>query len=528
LKTLFSSKIQNDLTKPRVYFTCHPDDYSKYYEVISSDILKTHDCIIYCAENMGGEIDEQYKDSYLKEANLFVIPITRNALESPNQAIDFDFCYAKKENIPVLPIMVEPHLDKLYSNKFGDFHYLKRYDDDSSAIGYEAKLKKYLDVILVNTELAKRVKLAFDAYVFLSYRKKDRHYANKLMRMIHSYPEFRDIAIWYDEFLTPGENFRENIQSIIESSDLFALLVTPRVLEYVDGQPNFIMKNEYLPAVNAGKKILPVEMEKTNKEELCKEYKDIPDCISCFEDESLKEAIIDALSKIAFSKNNDEREHIFLIGIAYLEGIDVEINSSRALELITSAAKKNLPEAMEMLSLMYSEGKRVPLDLKEAIKWGNQLVQYNTEAFGEEDLRTIDSICLLVSLYGKAGEKVKAHKLAEKAYMLCCSAYGEENEKTLDVLGDYAYRCSRLNDYNKACELYKKAYLLRKKLLGIKNPNTIRSLNNLASTHNKLKNYAKANELFEQAYKLSCEVLGMEHYRTKRIQNKLNELKKKI
>ena len=41
---------------------------------------------------------------------------------------------------------------------------------------------------------------AFDAYIFLSYRKKDRRYANELMRLIHNNPECRDIAIWFDEF----------------------------------------------------------------------------------------------------------------------------------------------------------------------------------------------------------------------------------------------------------------------------------------------------------------------------------------
>ena len=66
--------------------------------------------------------------------------------------------------------------------------------------------------------MAKRVRAAFDAYIFLSYRKKDRKYANELMRLIHSNPECRDIAIWFDEFLTPGESFKENIEKILDRS----------------------------------------------------------------------------------------------------------------------------------------------------------------------------------------------------------------------------------------------------------------------------------------------------------------------
>lgn len=66
---------------------------------------------------------------------------------------------------------------------------------DTTEISYEEKLKKFLESVLISDEMAKRVRGAFDAYIFLSYRKKDRRYANELMRIIHAKPEYRDIAI---------------------------------------------------------------------------------------------------------------------------------------------------------------------------------------------------------------------------------------------------------------------------------------------------------------------------------------------
>jgi hypothetical protein len=30
--------------KPRVYFTCHPDDFDRYFVKIREDIFVTHDC----------------------------------------------------------------------------------------------------------------------------------------------------------------------------------------------------------------------------------------------------------------------------------------------------------------------------------------------------------------------------------------------------------------------------------------------------------------------------------------------------
>ncbi len=42
--------------KPRVYFTCHPDDFDRYFEKICEDLFKTHDCAIYYTEDMTAEL----------------------------------------------------------------------------------------------------------------------------------------------------------------------------------------------------------------------------------------------------------------------------------------------------------------------------------------------------------------------------------------------------------------------------------------------------------------------------------------
>lgn len=95
------------------------------------------------------------------------------------------------------------------------------------------------------------------------------------MQLIHSHPECRDIAIWYDEFLTPGESFKENISKVLSDSKLFALLVTPNLLEEPDGRPNYVMAEEYPAAQQSGIEILPAEMENTDKEKLSEKYKGI-------------------------------------------------------------------------------------------------------------------------------------------------------------------------------------------------------------------------------------------------------------
>lgn len=228
------AKNQVDLDrKSRVWFTCHPDDFEKHFQKICDDLFKTHDCAIYYTADPNAPIAEKDRDTDLGRNNLFVVPVSFSLLKEPNRAMDVDIPYAREKHIPVLPIMMEPGLDSLYAlpDKFGELQYLNPFSTDRTEISYEEKLKKFLDAVLISDKMAKRIRAAFDAYIFLSYRKKDRRYANELMRLIHSHPECRDIAIWFDEFLTPGESFRENIDKVLNNSKLFALLVTPNLLE---------------------------------------------------------------------------------------------------------------------------------------------------------------------------------------------------------------------------------------------------------------------------------------------------------
>ena len=499
--------------KPRVYFTCHPEDFTKYFEKVCEDIFKTQDCAVFYTETMTEEIEEKYKESDLGQMNLFVIPVTFKLLSKPNRAMDSDFRYAKEKNIPVLPIMMETGIDEFYSakDKFGEAQYLSPYVQDMTAISYEEKLKKYLESILISNEMAERIRKAFDAYIFLSYRKKDRHYANQLMKLIHSHPEFRDIAIWYDEFLTPGESFRENIEKMMKDSKLFTLLVTPNLLEYVDGKPNYVMAHEYPDAKAAGMDILPTEMEETDKTELCSKYEDIPVCVNPNEDELFKNRLLDSLSKIAISANNNDPEHNFLIGLAYLDGIDVEKNTERGIELITMAAEANLLEAMEKLYDMYDEGKGIQVDYRKAAYWVERIWQYYKEKYGEEDNKTLTWMNNLAVAYGELGDHRKSLELQEKVYALMCKILGEEHPDTLNTLNNLATTYYQLGDLEKAAEMFEKVYALRCKILGEEHPSTLTTLNNLAGTYGNLGDRRKEAELEEKVYALQCKILGEEH-----------------
>jgi hypothetical protein len=175
---------------------------------------------------------------------------------------------------------------------------------------------------LVGDELAEKIRAAFDACVFLSYRKKDRKYAQELMRLIHKNDFCRDIAIWYDEFLTPGEDFNNSIEEALGKSELFVLAVTPNLVNEI----NYVMTEEYPKAKELGKVILPAELVATDKKELSKKYENIPTPVDAHNDNALTEALLEAVKKIAIKENDDSPEHNFFIGLAYLSGVDVEVD----------------------------------------------------------------------------------------------------------------------------------------------------------------------------------------------------------
>lgn len=504
--------------KPRVYFTCHPQDFDHYFKKICEDIFATHDCAIYYTPNMEETIAKADLPSDLGRSNLLVVPVTYGLLTKPSRAMNVDIPYALSSGLPVLPIMVEPNLDALYahSDKFDKIQYLRCCSTDTTEIPYAEKLKKYLESILIGDELAKRIRTAFDAHIFLSYRKKDRRYANELMRLIHSNPECRSIAIWFDEFLTPGESFKESIETMLNDCNLFTLLVTPRLLEKVidergKEQDNYVLAVE-LPMARKnreekGTDIFAVEMEHTEKAALSAIQ--IEDYVNC-RDAAFRSRLLESVTRIA-AEPSDAPAHNYLIGLAYRDGIDVEVNRQQALELITSAAKANLPEAMLELSYMYQKGIGVTVNCSKALEWMQQLMEYEKTKHGENHAETLVCLYAMASIYADAGDFQKACEVSEKTYKLRHKALGEENPDTLSSLSQLAAICLKTGEYLQAQNLAEKLYHLRCAILGKKHPDTLGSLNNLAHCYENLQNYTKAIELEEAAYKLSCELLGEEH-----------------
>ncbi len=368
--------------KLRVYFCAHPEDFAKTFDPITDEVLHTHgnagiwfhdpadiENELYEAE---GTVLSDAFASDLALMQLFVVPVTARFLFSDDPARTLEFTYAVEHHIPVLPLMQEGGLESEFNRICGDMQFLYKDDRDPTALPYEDKLKKFLDSVLIGDELAAKVRAAFDAYIFLSYRKKDRKYAQEIMRLIHQNEFCRDIAIWYDEYLTPGESFNDAIAEALQKSRLFALVVTPSLLE----NPNYVMQIEYPQAREADKNILPIVARETDYEQMQVLYKDIDQGINKDDAVKLSDALKQRLGDIAREEVKDEPVHLFFMALAYLSGIDVEVNHERALSLMTDAAEADLPEAYEKLVAMYNTGEGVERNYETAISWQTKYVSW--------------------------------------------------------------------------------------------------------------------------------------------------------
>lgn len=526
----------NPQGRPKVYFCCHPNDFDNYFELISNEILEKQKCTIWYAENEDERNDEYL--SNLKEFQLFVMPVTTNLLCTENVALDVEFNFAIENHIPVLPLLQEPGLENLFNQKCGDLQFLDKQNTDITAISYSDKLDKYLSSVLIGDELAEKIRAAFDAYVFLSYRKKDRKYAQELMRLIHKNEFCRDIAIWYDEFLTPGENFNDSIIHAIQKSGLFVLTVTPNLVN----EKNYVMNEEYPLAQKEGKIILPAEMVETNKKDLISSFKDIPECINARNEDEFSDTLLRSIKEIAIKENKKTPEHNFFIGLAYLNGIDVEVDRDKALNLIKGSAEENMIEAIRQLVQMYYTGIAVERDFQQASYWQKKkvallekFISESQECNNKEIFELIEAIILLAELLtdgvgGVASNEeilqtcIKAKELSEN--IIPTDTY--ELSKMLDLRLDATRRLAIAYESNNLYEEAKKYYYsiirdretlarydleMKDEKLDVFNKYTIaRSYHDIGVVNIKNKEFSSAIESIDIAMKMYKELSKYDDY----------------
>ena len=295
--------------------------------------------------------------------------------------------------------------------------------------------------------------------------------------------------------------------------------MTPHLLEETDGKPNFVMGEEYPAAKRSGISILPAEMEHTDKDALNEKFEGLPTCMDP-RDEAFRARLLEQVARLAI-KENDTPEHDFLIGLAYLDGIDVETDRPKALSLITGAAEAGLPEAMDKLFRMYRDGTSVPLDYGQALVWARKRWEHHVAHHGKTDTRSLLAMNDLGLILSDAGMFREALGVKEELYALRCQVLGPEHPDTLNALNNLAVVYGEMGDHEKSLELREKAYHLRCQVLGPEHPDTLVSLSNLAVTYTYLQEHPKALELRRIVYDRQRKKLGDQDPKTRKAKKAL-------
>ncbi len=482
----------------RTYFACHPDDFGLYFKKVCSDFFSVNKTVaVYYINDPDALRTEEELDLALYRMELLIVPVTSKLLKDKSGTMGREIAYAKKAGIPILPLLMETNAEAEYSleENFGDLQYLDPYAKDETQIKYTEKLRAFLESSLVDDRLLKRINNEFSLSVFLSYRKKDREYVDPVMRLIHSAPGCRDIGVWYDEFLTPGESFSNNIKEHLHSSDVVLLMVTPNLLEEPNGKPNYVMGSEYPEATELGKTVIPLETVHCDREKLKEKYRDLPEISNANDVESFKERFTEAIKKLGKKAKSDSPEHKYLIGMAYMTGVNTEINKNLALELITDAAEEGFTEAMEMLRNMYHYGLHIPKDVKKAIYWGEKLNGTLRRKKGDYAEGTVRSLYELGKCHGTNGDHALACEYLEKVHSQQYRLSEELDPFTLTVLFDLAAEYGKGGETEKQLKVLEEVTELRYDTLGTDSEDTISSLFALARIYGERKLHSLAMNL---------------------------------
>lgn len=343
--------------KPRVVI-CPHGLYRGGEAEVAEDLLEAADVAVsYLA---GWAIVEGAElDRYLEGARLVVCLLDRERLVPLVVNQETFLKAAEARGIPILPIlcydcMGDEECAKNYRRLLGNRQYVSAWLD-----GYREELREYLSALMADEDTRRTVAGAFRGRLFLSYRKRDGEAAAKLLHLLHNLPDMEDVAVWIDDYLTPGEDFSDEIREALVGSDAVILCVTPNLLE----MDNYVARVEYPLAKERGIPVLPVVMEEPRGKFFRDGFLDALGMMypalcdgGVFHAEKMA-ALYRTLEAILPPRGERSAEKAYHLGLGYFYGIEVEQDKSRAIGLFCEAAEKGSPLAAEKLAELF-EGKQ--------------------------------------------------------------------------------------------------------------------------------------------------------------------------
>ena len=459
--------------RSKVLLVMHEEDRDAYEKLITDDVLQAGDCAVFTLKRGAeSELEQNPADfaehiQNIGEMRILVAVVTGRFLAEECFARLVQVEEAIEQNVAVLPVIVETGLVDRFNcdSVLSGMQFLDRTSTDPTELGYETKLRRYLDSMILTQTDVEEIRRHHTGHAFLSYRKKDRPLAKRLMEIIHDIKQ--DLAIWYDEFLTPGRHFDDEIKDTIQNSELFTMAMTPNMLE----KPNYVEEHEYRTATDSQREILPVTMKDLGGADAGEVYPGLDSCI----DAEDKAAIAEKLGMMAgrftgYTGDTETAEHKFYIALGFLNGIDAETDGARAEKLLLEAAELHdgtySKEAYRKLVSMYLNGAGVKLSRQDAKETQRKLFEFCADeylrTFYDRDLADmINEQMIMGGLYYDDNEYDIAASIYESAAELISKAVLETEA------GKKKYFCSRIYElgslaFTRLSVIYVKSYQYEK------------------------------------------------------------------
>lgn len=328
-----------------VLIICHPKQIPYYLSQVKDFIWERFTNItIWQTKSEIGD-----RNQFLKEVDQMdaVICIITDSLVSTSNKLGDDLLAAVIEKkYPFLPIVYGENMKQIVGQKYGHIHFAKC--KEKKKIRFDV-IEKFIKELSSSDKKRnqwfeyshKDIKYFSQSY-FISYRKVDGKYIDYLQHRIHEETSLVDTQLWYDSYLTPGEDFDENLKKNIKKSSAVILVITPHLLE----PNNYVLRIEIPFAKQCGKPVIGILMEETDLMAIRDLY-GVKKIYKLEEWASFTDILSDA--GIPSPDVNFYPRHLYKLATAYIDGNDVECNMKIACELLYQAIHYKYLAAYEKL-----------------------------------------------------------------------------------------------------------------------------------------------------------------------------------
>lgn len=246
----------SNISKPvKIFISAHPSDRSWYLEPLVNTIESIEGFVA-----VYNPIPRDKGPTIPNDTDVLVVIASLKYFIWANSGYESEFSAAVKAGIKIIPLLIESGQN--FINLVNTRCKKTQYIDATENLGFA------LDTLRAHLTSCDRTVDEGLPSAFISYRKCDRKFLHDLVAALEASDSFKNINIWYDEIIAPGENYSKSIMNHLETCNLFILLVTPNILE----ENNYVLRVEYPAAKKLNKRILAIEAEKTDRQKLKELY----------------------------------------------------------------------------------------------------------------------------------------------------------------------------------------------------------------------------------------------------------------